>query len=480
MNNKRTIISGSIWTTASTLTTAVVQILRLSILAHFLEKSDFGIVAILTMVLGFTNMFSEMGFSTIIMHKKDITEKEFNSLYWAQFFVYAIIYSIISLSSRYVAAFFNEPSITYLLPIAMIDIILYGVGRLYDTVMQKELKFNILAKRNIIASFISITVAIVLAYKGAGIYSLIISTLTQTIILNVWNLIQGMKSIPLRPYFSFSLIKPLFSMGLNQTGSHILDYVSTKIDVFIIGKMLGSEALGIYNLAKELILKGTMLLNSIVNKVCIPIFARKQDDKESLRRNYCKLTSLISFFNFPICTIIGVMGYVIIPVLYGKDYSDVIPILYILSVWGYLNCLGNTIANIVIATGRTDISFKYTIIRLLCYIPCIYIVSTYDIIVLAWGVTFLTALSTLLSWYMQAYKTIQLDIIQYGRSFIRPLILSIFIGSLGYITLNTLLKDGTSFIISTFYGIIWCIIYASAMIFSEKGTIKSLKSFIKH
>ena len=477
--NKKTIISGSLWTSASTITTAVVQILRLSILAHFLEKSDFGIVAILSLVLGFTNMFSEMGFSTIIMHKKDITNKEFCSLYWAQLFVYVIIYIIISLCSSFVASFFNEPGITYLLPIAMLDIILYGIGRLYDTVLQKELKFNILAKRNILSAFISLIVAIILAYNGAGVYSLILSTIVQTIILNIWNLIQGVKSIPLSPYFSYRLIRPLFSMGINQTGTHILDYISTKIDVFIIGKMLGSETLGIYNLAKELILKGTMLINSIINRVSIPLFAKKQDDKEALGKNYCKLISFISLINFPICTIIGVLGYIIVPLLYGKTYSDVIPIVYILSIWGYVNCLGNLVANIVIATGKTDISLRYTLIRLMYYLPSTYILSTYNITVLAWGITFLTALSTLLSFYMQVYKTIHLDIMQFCNSFIRPLLLSLIIGSIGYIALNELTMNETNMILYGLYGFIWCIIYIITIVLIEKKTFLLFLSYIK-
>lgn len=478
MKNK-VILSGSLWTSISTITTACVQILRLSILAHFLEKSDFGIVAILTLVLGFTGMFSELGFSTIIMNKKNLTDKEFSSLYWLQFTLYTFIYFFISSLSFLVADFFNEPSITHLLPITMIDLIFVGIGRLYDTVIQKELKFDVLAKRNIIASFISLAVAVVLAYKGAGIYSLIISTITQTLILNTWNLLQGLKSFPLKFYCSFKLIKPLFNMGINMTGAHILDYISTKIDVFIIGKMLGSEILGIYNLAKELVLKGTMLINSIVNRVSIPLFAKKQDDQEALRRNYCKLVSFISLINFPISTIIGVLGCIIVPILYGEAYFDVIPIVYILSTWAMINSIGNPVGNIVIATGRTDLSLKYTFIRLICYVPCIYIVSTYNITVLAWGTTALAAISTFLSWYMQIYKTIELKFNQFINSFTRPLLYSIITGAIGYITLHYINSKEVGYTNLLFTAILWCLIFVALFCLIEKRTIKSILQIIK-
>lgn len=477
--NKKTILSGSIWTSVSTISTAIVQILRLSILTHFLEKSDFGVVAILTMVLGFTGMFSELGFSTIIMNKKNLTNKEFSSLYWLQFILYTFIYFVISLLSFLVADFFNEPTVTYLLPITMLDLILVGVGRLYDTLMQKELKFDILAKRNIIASIISLAVAIVLAYQGAGIYSLILSTVTQTLILNTWNLLQGLKFMPLRFYCSFKLIKPLFSMGINMTGAHILDYISTKIDVLIIGKMLGSETLGIYNLAKELVTKVTMLINSIVNRVSMPLFAKKQDDVESLKRNYCKLINFISLINFPISTIIGVLGCIIVPVIYADTYSEVIPIVYILSVWAMVNCIGNPVGNIVIATGRTDLSFKYTFIRLMCYVPCIYFVSKYNITVLAWGTTALALISTFLSWYMQIYKTIDLKFNQFIGSFIRPLLYTIIAGALGYIALHSIKNNELGYTILLSTAILWCLIFLALLCLIEKKTIKSILQIIK-
>ena len=221
--NKNNILSGSFWTSISTGTTALVQILRLSILAHFLGTSDFGVVAILTMILGFTNIFSELGFSTVIMHKQNLSPKEFSSLYWAQFALYLLMYTLFASLSWFVADFFSEPTIRYLLPIAMIELLLCGVGRLYDTVMQKEFRFKTLAKRNITASIASLFVAIILAYYGAGVFSLIVSTLFQSFILNIWNLLNGIRTMPLKLHCSFSLIKPLLSIGIFQTGSNILD-----------------------------------------------------------------------------------------------------------------------------------------------------------------------------------------------------------------------------------------------------------------
>tara|TARA_R110002096_G_scaffold88213_2_gene202175 strand:- start:2163 stop:2417 length:255 start_codon:yes stop_codon:yes gene_type:complete len=75
MSIKGKVILGLKWTTFSTLILALVTILKISILARFLEKSDFGLMALITFVLGFINLFSDMGLSTAILHKQKIKKK---------------------------------------------------------------------------------------------------------------------------------------------------------------------------------------------------------------------------------------------------------------------------------------------------------------------------------------------------------------------------------------------------------------------
>lgn len=193
MSLKEQAISGAKWTTMSTLIIAIVQISRLSILTRFLDKEDFGIVAILTFVLGLTNTFADLGFSVAIMHKQNLNQKLFSSLYWIQFIFFFVLFAMGALSSPFIASFYNESSITYLLPLVLFDLIANGIGRLYDTVLQKCLLFKIIAIRNIVSAVLSIVVALVLALMGFGIYSMILSTLFNTIMLNIWNFICGQK-----------------------------------------------------------------------------------------------------------------------------------------------------------------------------------------------------------------------------------------------------------------------------------------------
>ena len=460
------IVSGTMWTTTSTIAMALTQILRLSILARFLEKSDFGIVAILTLILGLTQTFCDLGFAASVMHKKDLTQKEFSSLYWIQFLLFIVMYIAISISSPIIARIYDEPDLTILLPIVMLDLLFKGVGRLYEVLLQKNFQFKLMAIRNIISSIVSLGLAIILAIKGAGVYSLVLSTLLNTIMLNIWNLVAGFSQTKLIFYCSFAHVKSLVKIGVFQTGTQILDYISTKIDILIMGKFLGTADLGLYNLAKELILRALDVLNGIANKVALPYFSSIQNDKIAMRENYKKLISFLSVVNVPLCAAMGALSFPIVEIMYGQTYSDVAPIVSILSVWGMFVVIGNPVGNIVISTGRTDVSFKYTVYRLLLFVPSTYVFCHYTVEAVAFGQVVLSIIGYFLSWYMLLYKIIDMKLWDFSRTFILNLIFSIAAVGLFYrlndvalfsceTPMTSLLVFGSTFLI--FYLIYICV-----------------------
>ncbi len=427
MNNGREIFKGTFWTTLSTATTALVQILRLSILAHFLDKADFGVVAILTIVLGLTQTFSDLGFASVIMHKRDLTRKDFSSLYWIQLLVFSAIYILVVICSDLVSVYFKEPKIVILLPLSMLDLLLQGIGKLYDTMLQRHFRFRLLAFRNIVSAVISLVFAVVLAILGYGVYSLVLSTLAHSLILNIWNLLQGQRIMRLQLCCHFRPVWPLIKIGVYQTGTQILDYFSSKLDIMIVGRLLGMESLGVYNLAKELIIRAMQFINTIANRVILPYFSIIQDDVKVMRENYCNLIRFISIPNFFIYTVLGVFSAPIVLFLYGKDLIEVSPVMSILAMWGLLISVGNLVGNVVIAKGRTDISFRYTIVRIVVYLPLIYFCATFGLYAISWGQVALIAFSIWLAWYMQLRPLIHLNLLTFLKSFHKGLLLSVTI-----------------------------------------------------
>lgn len=471
--NKNSIIRGLGWTTISTITNGLVQILRLSILSRFLSKEDFGIVAILTLILGLTQVFSDMGFSAAIMSQKKIDNRNFLSLYWLQFGVFTIMMLLISLCSPFIANYYDSPVLLKLVPIMMSELFFVSLGKLYDTVLQKKMEFRTIAIRNMVTASFSLIIAIILAIQGYGVYSLVISTVSQTAMVNVWNLKAGQNHYKLSlQKINFKEAKELMKVGYYQMGTQIVDYFASKLDIIVISSTLGVGALGVYNLSKELILKFVIVINSISNRVILPVFTNYQDDIEELKRIFVLCLKKMALLNAPIVGFVILFCNYIVKIFYGNAFLETIPIVQILAIWALFVVIGQPNGLLAIATKKTNISFWYTIVRLVIMYIMLTLFGRFSLFASAITVTLIYVIMFFVNWFMLVRKCISLSLIEYLLVFkkacgvITLIVSSLFIirTALMYFNVNT---DVTNVIIFSIY-ISTIILF---LYISEKDTI---------
>lgn len=428
MNDKKVAISGGLWTSISTAVTMLAIIARVMILTRFLEKSDFGIISITNMIIGLCTTFTDLGFASVIMYKQKLTDKEFSTLYWTQFFLFSFIYIVLSALSPLVASFYAEPALKLLLPIASLSIVFQAIGKLYDSVLQKQYRFKLLAFRNIISNLASLVLALWMAWMGYGVYSLVFSTLAQIVILNVWNLISGIKFQRVSLLFCFKEIIPLIKIGIYQTGTRILDFFSSKLDVMIIGKLLGTEVLGVYDLAKELVFKLVDFIRTVVSKVALPILSNNNNDDEVVKSRFLMITKIVAFLCIPICITASVFSKDIVTIMYGISYIDTAPLVSIFAILTMFTSITSFFDMLGISKGRTDLNFVNTIYRILISIPVIVLTSLISIEAVAWGQLAVTIVMVVIFWHVVVRRTYPISFKLYISQFGRLLVIICAIG----------------------------------------------------
>ena len=182
MQLKNQAISGAKWMTVSKIANSSIQILKLIILTRFLSKSDFGIIAIVFMVLGFTDIFAELGFTVGLVHKQNITRKEYSSVFWVNLFLSVVLYALMALSSPLLATFYDEKILISAIPIMGLQLIINAFGRMFYTFKTKQLEFKFIAIVDMLGLGLGTILTIWMAVKGLGVYSLIFGYLLQSII----------------------------------------------------------------------------------------------------------------------------------------------------------------------------------------------------------------------------------------------------------------------------------------------------------
>ena len=273
---------------------------------------------------------------------------------------------------------------------------------------------------------------------------------------------------------------PLIKIGAYQTGSQIIDYLSAKLDILIIGRFLGAEALGVYSLAKELVMKAVVLINTITNKVALPFFSVLQNDDDVLRRNYCKVIRLLSFVNIPVIMSVGLLSSCIVPIFYGSNFIETAPIVSILSIWSVFICIGNPVGNVSIAKGRTDISFKYVIVRMLLSIPVVGVTSILSITYVAWGQVFLAIVLFFIGYRMLLYKLIKLPFLDYVNSFYKVILLALLVTLCLYYPIHLNVLGIESYVLQlVIYMLLLIVIYGSLAWLLFKGIFYEIIQLLK-
>jgi O-antigen/teichoic acid export membrane protein len=379
MSLKSKTISGVKWTTFSTIALALVGIIKISVLARFLDAADFGLMALVSFVLGFMDLFMDMGLTSAILHKQDISKNEYASLYWINIIFSLILFAIISLSSTFIGAFYDESELVLLVPIMAISIIISAFGRQFKTIEQKQLNFKYIALTDILGAAIGLIAGVITAIKGFSVYALVYSALLQYAISNGIYFFNGLRARGLILRFRYQETKPFLKIGIYQVGGQVVNYFNRDFDILLIGKFFGSEILGGYSLAKQLVQRPMQILNPIISKVASSVLATLQKDKQQLKIKFLSFLNIISTINFVAYGMLVLLASPIIIMLYGIDYLDLVLLVQILSFYMFFRSVGNPVGSLVTATGRTDLEFYWNLFVLFVTPIVIYVGAQFSI-----------------------------------------------------------------------------------------------------
>ena len=416
MSLKNDVVKGVKWSTISTVVIALVAVIKISILARLLDKSDFGLMALVTFVMGFMNLFNDMGLTSAIIHIQNISKKEYASLFWFNLMMSGIMYTVLLLVVPFISSFYNEPALKILIPLLGLNLFISALGKMFKTIEQKELKFKSVALFDIIAAFSSLILAIFLALKNYGVYALVYSALLQYSLMNLLYLILGLNKYGLLCHCKYKDTKPFLKIGVYQVGGQIINYFNRDLDILIIAKFFNSELLGGYSLAKQLVLRPMQVINPIITKVASPTLAKYQNDIIMLKKNFLKLISIVSSINIPIYLSLIITAPWIIRIFYGEGFEDIIILVRILSVYLLIRSISSTVGSLIVATGKTKLEFRWNLITLLVSPVCILFGSNFGLIGASCGILCSIFILYIPAWWFLIYPIIKCSLIEYTKA----------------------------------------------------------------
>jgi len=208
--------------------------------------------------------------------------------------------------------------------------------------------------------------------------------------------------VPWRPRWrvSLDLARGMLKYGAQIVSVNVIAAVVHHVDYVIVGRVLGSAALGFYSLAyrtPELFI--TMII-WVVGKVAFPVYSKLQDDEPALRKAFLMTLRYLSLLTIPAGLGLATLGGLFVTTFYGEKWLPAIPVLQMLAVAGCLRSLGSHAGDVYKATGRPDILTKLGLLRAAVLIPALLWGARYGIYGVAVAQASVTAASTLLNLYV--------------------------------------------------------------------------------
>ncbi|CAE6696699.1 MOP flippase family protein [Paraburkholderia haematera] len=376
MSLREKAISGAKWSAASMISIVSVQFLQVAILAHLLRPGELGLASMVSLVTTLADMFLDMGLSTAIVQRKNVAANELSSLYWLNVLFGAVLGGLLLAGSGLAAWFFSEPELKALVGLAALMFFVSPHGLLYQSLMARELMFDMLSKIEVASSMVLFITTLVAALRGYGAYSPVIGALTAAVCRVVLLNLNGRKLHKPGLRLRFSETRSYLSFGVFQAMDSMVNYLNVNFGGIVAGRALGAATLGGYNLALNCAVNFPARLNPFFTRVLFPVFSIIQDDIAKLRQNYYKLTGFIAMFNFPLVFGLMVVAPDFVVCMFGEKWLWATPVLRVLCLVGAFRCIGNPVASLMMATANIRVSFWFNLTKTTAMLPAI-IVGAY-------------------------------------------------------------------------------------------------------
>lgn len=352
---------GFMWNTVERLLTNGIQFVLTIILARLLSPNDYGIIAMPAIFLAIAQVFIDSGFANALIRKPDLNEKDLSTAFYFNVLVGIGSYIILFLSSPLIAGFFNTPILSKLLKVTALVVFLNSLGIVQQAVLTKKMDFKSQAVISTISTFVSGAIGVWMAYNGYGVWALVFQQVSAALLRIALLWIYGRwKPLWIWSKESFGY---LWNFGSKVIIIGLLDTVFNNVYAFVIGKKYNAKDLGNYTRAQHFADLPINNINSIVQRVTLPLLSEIQEDDNRLSTIYLKLIEMSSLLVVPLMLGLAAMANPLIISLIGKEWEGCILLFQILCIarlWTPFNAIN---VNLLQVKGRTDLLLKLEIAK---------------------------------------------------------------------------------------------------------------------
>lgn len=358
---KKRTITALFWSFLDKFGQKVIFLISSVFLMRLLDTSDYGIMGSLLIFIAFSSLLIDSGFGRALLNRKEIGALEYSTVFYFNLAISLLLYVALFISAPLIAQLFNEPLLIPVSRVLFLSLIFNGFSLIQMIIFIKASDFKTQTKANTAALIISTSIALIMAWRGHGVWSLV----AQNVIYAFFRSILFWLYSTWRPkkLFSFAKLKVFFAFSNKLLASGAIGAIFNNIYPSIIAMFYPMQQVGYYTQAYKYQDTPFAVLSDTFRSVSMLILSEINNQTERLRRVVAKLIKSIAFLSFPIAFILILIAEPLFATLFGEKWLPSVPYFQILCIGGAVSPFTFILNELFIAKERADFFLSVEIIK---------------------------------------------------------------------------------------------------------------------
>lgn len=418
-----------IWQLAAMSVGAFAQIFQTALLARTEDSREIGLLALLNIMMMLAAALQDAGISSFLIHRTTLSRAQSSTVFLISAAAGAVAAFFVFLSSWPLAWTYKAPEIVLPMQLLALNFVILGAASPYQANFIKALRLAQLARIELLSRLLGLALTIwLIVVRDAGVISIVFGMLGTATVRCALMVFRAPTSWHPTVSPDWSIAPQAFRFSGYQIGSQIINQLCARADQLILGRALGMSELGLYSLAKELILQPSKIVGPIIQRLALPRFAQRQDNRESLRSLFLFTTFTAIASNGLIYVGLALLADPLVRLIYGASYEPAALLIQLMAIFGIVRPLGTILGTLAQSVGRTNIEFRWNVVSSAIVLATSALASTFhDARVMAGALSGMQVLLVILAFSFFAEPLVRASLRDYLHAW-APL--SIFFGAI--------------------------------------------------
>jgi len=357
---RRRVLRGLVWVGASQAGGQLIRALVAIAIARLLTPAEYGLAALSLVFASLVMVFSDLALGAALIQRKELSLVDRDTAFWTTI-IAGVVFTVLGAGlSGPIASLYGQPEAQPLLFVLSLSFLVSALGATQQNLMLRDMDYKRVEVLPLMGGLVGGIAAVVTAAYGAGAWAIIVQQVVAVVVTTI--LVWKRSEWRPRLAWSWESLKSMGSFSAYMLGQRVLFYMQANGDRFLIGRFLGTSALGVYAVAYNTMLVPASKLGGPLQRVFSPAFSRIQDQPERIAATWARVARLIAAVSVPALAGLVVVAPDFVPLVLGSHWDEAVPVVQILAWVGIIQAVQVINMDILLARGRSRTMFRFALV----------------------------------------------------------------------------------------------------------------------